>query len=88
MKKIKKDLIFLCTRTYFIGNKIDYKARWIKGKFYNGREPNEIEKIGGIFFYINSDNDFEYFIKEVDYNKYFKSIEDLREEKINKIFNE
>lgn len=80
---------FLCIRSFFIGS--DSRTRWTKGKYYNGREPRRIEKEAGIEFYIDSnDNDphgnpLEYFVKKKDYNVYFKSIEDVREEKLNEI---
>jgi len=90
-------LKFLCIRNFFI---ID-KVRWTKGEFYNGREPTEIEKLGGVLFYIESNFIFnkvsvnnssfvklEFLITLKDYIKYFKSIEDLREEKLNKILND
>jgi len=80
-------LKFLCIRSYFIGS--NSRTRWTKGKYYNGREPRRIEKAAGIEFYIESNdigpngNKLEYFVKKKEYNIYFKSIEDVREEKLN-----
>ena len=71
---------FLCIRNYFIGS--DTKPRWTKGKQYQGREPSHLEMIHGIAFYIESNEDIEYFVKRKDFPTYFKSIEDIREEKL------
>jgi len=38
--------------------------------------------IHGIAFYIESNEDIEYFVKRKDFPTYFKSIEDIREEKL------
>lgn len=79
---------FLCIRNYFIGSST--RTRWTKGKYYEGRIPSEIEKKHGIAFYIKSNDNgpegkIEYMIKIKDYPNYFKSIEDVREEKLNQI---
>ena len=80
---------FLCIRNFFTGN--GSRTRWTKGRYYEGRMPNSLEQTHGIVFYIKSNDDaprggkLEYFLKKKDYLTYFKSIEDVREEKINKI---
>ena len=48
------------------------------------------DKENGITCYVVSNsygtyNDIEYFVKTKEYNSYFKSIEDVREEKLNQI---
>ena len=50
--------------------------------------PNSIEKVHGIACYVQSNDNgpegkIEYLIKKKDYPIYFKSIEDVREEKLN-----
>lgn len=78
---------FLCVRNFFIGQ----KTRWTKGKYYDGREANSLERTHGIAFYIESNDaaplggNLEYLVKKKDYPTYFKSLEDVREEKLNKI---
>ena len=80
---------FLCIRNYFEDS--SSRARWTKGKYYEGREPNELEKSAGIAFYIKSDEigtkgeHIEHFVKKKDYNMHFKSIVDIRNEKIEEI---
>lgn len=49
---------------------------------------NGFDKENGITCYVVSNsygthNDIEYFVKTKEYNNYFKSIEDVREEKLN-----
>ncbi len=51
---------------------------------------NGFDKENGITCYVVSNNygindDIEYFVKTKEYNTYFKSIEDVREEKLNQI---
>ena len=50
--------------------------------------PNSIEKVHGIAYYVQSNDNgpegkIEYLVKTKDYSSYFKSIEDVREEKLN-----
>ncbi len=50
--------------------------------------PNEMEKAHGIACYVRSNDNgpegkIEYMVKKKDYSIYFKSIEDVREEKLN-----
>ena len=50
--------------------------------------PNSIEKVNGIACYVQSNDNgpegkIEYLVKIKDYSSYFKSIEDVREEKLN-----
>lgn len=52
--------------------------------------PNEIEKAHGIACYVRSNDNgpegkIEYLVKTKDYPIYFKSVEDIREEKLNQI---
>lgn len=52
--------------------------------------PNGIEKMHGIACYVSSNDNgpegkIEYLVKNKDYANYFKSIEDVREEKLNQI---
>jgi hypothetical protein len=54
--------------------------------------PNEIEKAHGIACYVRSNDNgpegkIEYMVKKKDYSTYFKSLEDIREEKLNIILN-
>jgi len=78
---------FLCVRNYFIGQ----KTRWTKGKYYDGREANSLERTHGIAFYIESNEEslfgvkLEYLVKKKEYPTYFKSLEDVREERIDMI---
>ena len=79
---------FLCLRNYFIGSST--RTRWTKGEYYEGRLPNEIESANGIAYYIKSNDSgpegkLEYMVKNKDYKSYFKSIDVIREEKINNI---
>jgi hypothetical protein len=79
---------FLCIRNYFEDS--SSRARWTKGKYYEGRMANGFDKENGITCYVVSNsygtyNDIEYFVKTKEYNSYFKSIEDVREEKLNQI---
>ena len=79
---------FLCIRNFFIGSST--RTRWTKGKYYEGRMPNSIEKVHGIACYVKSNDNgpegsLEYLVKKKDYTTYFKSIEDVREEKLNQI---
>jgi hypothetical protein len=79
---------FLCTRNYFIGSST--RTRWTKGKYYEGRQAEEFERRHGIAYYIKSNDNgpegkIEYMVKTKDYSTYFKSLEDVREEKLNKI---
>ena len=51
---------------------------------------NGFDKENGITCYVVSNSygtkdDIEYFVKTKEYNSYFKSIEDVREEKLNQI---
>lgn len=50
--------------------------------------PNSIEKVHGIVCYVQSNDNgpegkIEYLVKKKDYSTYFKSLEDIREEKLN-----
>ena len=50
--------------------------------------PNEMKKAHGIACYVRSNDNgpegkIEYMVKKKDYSIYFKSIEDVREEKLN-----
>jgi hypothetical protein len=50
--------------------------------------PNEMEKAHGIACYVRSNDNgpegkIEYMVKKKDYSTYFKSLEDIREEKLN-----
>ena len=54
--------------------------------------PNEMEKAHGIACYVRSNDNgpegkIEYMVKKKDYSTYFKSLEDIREEKLNIILN-
>jgi hypothetical protein len=77
---------FLCIRNYFEDS--SSRARWTKGKYYEGRMANGYDKENGITCYVVSNSygthdDIEYFVKTKEYPMYFKSIEDVREEKLN-----
>lgn len=96
-----------CKRTYFETNSNFYKingksygenwAKWQKGKFYEIRNPSEIEQEFGIIYYICTERTYEnrntsikksYIwapIKKTDFNKYFIDVDELRNEKIDKI---
>ena len=55
-----------------------------------GRMANGFDKENGITCYVVSNsygtyNDIEYFVKTKEYSSYFKSIEEVREEKLNQI---
>jgi hypothetical protein len=84
-------LKFLCIRTYWLGSAIvPTPYRWKKGEYYEGREPNELEKSAGIAYFIKSDErskgePIEHFVKKKDYTIYFKSIEDIRDEKLEEL---
>ena len=85
---------FLCTRTFWLGSRTTPTPyRWLKGKYYEGREPNKLEKSAGIAFYIKSDEigtkgePIEHFVKNKEYPMYFKSIEDVRDEKLEELLN-
>lgn len=80
----------MCVRTYFLGEKGE-RTRWSKNKIYSGREPSMLEKRGGIMFYVESDtvgpngSPVQYFIKEKEYAKHFRPLDEVRNERIEKI---
>ncbi len=85
---------FLCTRTFWLGSRITPTPyRWLKGKYYEGREPNELEKSAGIAYFIMGDEKdpydgaIEHLVKKKDYNMLFKSIVDIRDEKLKELLN-
>ena len=54
--------------------------------------PNSIEEVHGIACYVKSNDNcpkgkIEYLVKKKDYATYFKSIEDVRDEKLEEILN-
>jgi len=71
----------LCKRTY-----INEDIKFIKGKYYSIKDPNEQEKLY-IFYYIKSEKNEWYFIVYKEFIKYFTDIVDLRDNKINSIIN-
>ena len=81
---------FLCIRNYFEDS--SSRARWTKGKYYEGRMANGFDKENGITCYVVSNSygkndDIEYFVKTKEYKNYFKSIEDVRDEKLEELLN-
>ncbi len=85
---------FLCTRTWWLGSRTTPTPyRWKKGEYYEGREPNELEKSVGIEYFITGDETdpydgaIEHFVKKKDYKMYFKSIVDIRDEKLKELLN-
>ena len=81
---------FLCIRNYFEDS--SSRTRWTKGKYYEGRMANGFDKENGITCYVVSNSygindDIEYFVKTKEYKNYFKSIEDVRDEKLEELLN-
>jgi len=69
----------------------DY-IEWKRGKYYKFRVPHDYEKGGhtemfpGIYLYIESEREsFWVPIKETDFRKHFKDVDELRNEKIEKL---
>lgn len=73
-------------------------AKWQKGKFYDVKIPARIEIEFGIMYYICTEKNYEdkrqspvkktYIwspIKKTDFNKYFIDVDQIRNEKIDKI---
>ncbi len=87
-----------CKRTYFEKNSNTYPingkeygeewAKWIKGKYYKARIPQEYEKGVGVYYLLESEREsFWSPIKEKEFHKHFIDIDQLREEKIQRILN-
>ena len=79
-----------CKRTYFENNAAfkhdDGLVRWAWGKIYECYEPSEIEKEGGIYMYIRCEyGDIWVSIKTKDFYRYFETLEDHRDMKINEV---
>jgi hypothetical protein len=85
-----------CKRTYFEKNSNFYPingknygenwVKWQKGKYYKVRIPEDYEKSVGVFYKIESEREsFWLPIKEKEFNKYFIDIDELRNNKIDKI---
>jgi uncharacterized lipoprotein YddW (UPF0748 family) len=85
-----------CKRTFFEKNWNSYPingkeygqdwAKWIHGKFYNFRVPQNYEKEVGVYYIIESEREsFWSPIKIKDFNKHFIDIDQLRQEKIDRL---
>lgn len=72
-----------CKRTYF-KNKQDFSPEclFIKNKIYKCRYPFDYEKIFDTVIIIESENNIWYHINKKNFIKYFKTIEDMRDRKI------
>ena len=68
-------------------------AKWEIGKYYEARNPSTLEKQFGILYYISTEKCYDKTLKSYtwspirksDFNKYFIDIDELRNEKIDKI---
>jgi len=87
-----------CKRTYLDTNENFFKirgkgygesyAKWEKDRYYLIRIPEEIEREMGILYYIKTEvNDIWSPIKKKVFDKYFTDIDELRNNKIDKILN-
>lgn len=87
-----------CKRTYFEKNNNSYPingksygemwTKWIKGKFYKFRLPKDYEKTVGVYCILENEREsFWTPIKEKEFKKHFIDVDDLRQEKINRILN-
>ncbi len=85
-----------CKRTYFEKNLNTYPingkdfgqewVKWSKGKYYKIRIPEDYERNVGVYYIIESEREsFWSPIKEKEFHKHFIDIDQLREEKIQRI---
>jgi hypothetical protein len=91
-------LKLICTRTLFkqnlnafpINGKLigeDYVANK-KGKIYKYKEPKDYERAVGVYLIVESERtDFWLPIKESEFKKHFKDINENRNKKIDEILN-
>lgn len=79
-----------CKRTYFVSG--DSNPKWIKGKYYEIGEMTEWELELDFYLVIESEfsrgKNFHYSpISTKDFHNYFTHLDELRDNKINEIFN-
>ena len=90
-------MIVYCKRTYFERNLNTYPingkdygehwSKWIKGKYYKIRIPEDYERRVGVYYYMENEREsFWSPIKVSEFDKYFIDVDQLREEKIDQIF--
>jgi ABC-type Na+ transport system ATPase subunit NatA len=82
-------MIVYCKRTFFEKNLNNEECvKWFKDKYYNVRKPKDYESKVGVFYIIESEREsFWYPITEKEFHKYFIDIDELRNEKIDRILN-
>lgn len=84
----KRTFLIQNTNTYPINGKQygEHYAVWKKGKYYKARIPKDYEKAVGVYYNIESEREsFWNPIKEKEFRKHFIDVDELRQEKINKI---
>lgn len=85
-----------CKRTYFEKNLNIYPIngktygehwpKWIRGKYYKIRIPEDYERRVGVYYYTEDERHLQWSpIKVSEFNKYFIDVDQLREEKIDQI---
>lgn len=97
MKVYCKRTLFKKNNNFYPVNGKDYGedyVEWERGKFYNFRIPEDYERGGrtkmfpGIYYYIETEIQGVYSpIKEKEFRKHFIDVDELREDKIDKILN-
>ncbi len=99
MKVFCKRTYFETNQNFFKINGKGYGENWAKwenGKYYEARTPNDLESQFGIVYYIESEREYtengsltkSYIwspIKKSEFNKYFIDVDQLRNQKIDKI---
>lgn len=72
-----------CKRTMFTTDSKDLLCA--KGKFYKTFEPSDFESKTGICLWVNSEVEEKIPLTIKNYNKYFMTISEMRNNKINQI---
>lgn len=78
-------MLVYCKRTFFNDNK---KSPFLKGKTYLSETPKDYQSELGIYLNIKADGDFLYTpITQKNFKKYFMKLDELRNNRIDEIFN-
>ncbi len=76
-------MIVYCKRTMF--DKGEKKVLCLKGKSYKIYDPTDFEESTGICLWVDNETDERIPLTLKYFNKYFTTIDDMRENKINQI---